>query len=178
MGKQSVHLVVVMMNKIVKNSIYLILLSVLISGCCALKSPTKRYDCQLQRAEEKIIVLTRKFPELKLLSDTVTLLDTLRLPELKVDTTFVFNEKIKFDTIQVVKEKLKIQYVRKDSIVYLSGECEGDTIYIEKEVPVERIVVKESPSIIPSKYKSYWWVVLIIIFMTLILRKTIMNLFK
>lgn len=162
----------------VNKSILLILLSVLISGCCALKSPVKRYDCQFNKAEQKIIVLTRKFPELKQKMDTILLLDTIRLPQLEIDTTFVFNEKIRFDTIQIVKEKLKIQYVKKDSIIYLSGECLGDTIYVEKEVPIERIIVKESEQTILSSNTKWWLLgVLSIIIMTLMVRKKVKGLF-
>ena len=169
---------VVMMSKIVKNSILLILLCSFIGGCCTIKPPIKKRECQLQKANDKIIVLTRKFPELKQKKDTILLLDTIRLPQLEIDTTFVFNEKIRFDTIQIVKEKLKIQYVKKDSIIYLSGECEGDTIYVEKEVPIERIVVHESENPLVSS-KTKWWLlgVLGIIIMTLIVRKKIKGLF-
>ena len=174
MAKQNVRRVVKNVNKY----ILLLLLTVLISGCCTLKSPVKRYNCQFEKAEENIIVLTRKFPELKLKTDTVLLSDTIRLPQIEVDTTFVFNEKIQFDTIQIVKEKLKIQYVKKDSIIYLSGECEGDTIYIEKEVPIEKIIVKESEHPFVS-YKTKWWLwgVLAIVILTLIVRKKITNIF-
>jgi len=68
--------------KNVNKYILSLLLTVLISGCCTLKSPVKRYDCQFKKAEEKIIVLTRKFPELKQKADTVLVLDTIRLPHL------------------------------------------------------------------------------------------------
>ena len=174
MAKQNARRVVKNVNKY----ILIIVLSVLISGCCALKSPVKRYDCQLHKAEEKIIVLTRKFPELKQQADTVLLLDTIRLPQLEVDTTFVFNEKIRFDTIQIVKEKLKIQYVKKDSIIYLSGECEGDTIYVEKEIPIERIIINESEHTFVSTNKKWWlWGILAIVITTLILGKKVKNLF-
>ncbi len=178
MVKPKDHRGVVMMHKIVNKSILVLLLSVLISGCCSLRSPVKRYDCQFEKAEEKIVVLTRKFPELKQKADTIIISDTIKLPEISVDTTFVFNEKIKLDTIIIEKEKLKIQYVKKDSIIYLSGECKEDTIYIEKEIPIERIVVKESEHPFIS-YKTKWWLlgVLAIVITTLIIRKKIKNIF-
>ena len=162
MAKQNVRRGLIVKMKIVNKTIYIVLICILISGCCALKSPIKRYDCQLERAEQKIVVLTRKFPELIQPTDTIQVRDTIEIHDVAIDTSFVFNERVRFDTIIIQKEKLKIQYIKRDSLIYLTGECEGDTIYIDREIPIERIVVKQTP--IEDKIKSwFWWAVLIVV---------------
>jgi len=142
---------------VVKNNILIVISLILFSGCCALKSPVKRYECQKQRASEKIIVLTRKFPELIQPTDTIRLSDTIKTQSVEVDTSFVFDTK--HDTIIVEKEKLTIRYVKTDSLIYLTGECEGDTIYIDREIPIKQIVIEQPP--ISKKIKEWAFVALL-----------------
>ena len=132
--------------QIVKNSIYILVF--FLTGCCALKSPVKKYDCQKERAEQKIIVYTRKFPELIQPTDTIKILDTILIESVVLDTSFYEIN----DTIIIQNEKLRIEYVKQDSLVYLKGECFTDTIYINKEIVVEKIVVKPSNGFKNSKY--------------------------
>lgn len=146
-----------------KNKILLLFILIIFSGCCALKSPVKRYDCQKQRAKEKIIVLTKKFPELLQPTDTIRLSDTLMISSVEVDTSFVFDNVN--DTIIIERDKLIIEYVKRDSLVYITGECVGDTIYIEREIPIEKIVVQETP--ITKKIKDwtiFGFITLIVLF--------------
>ena len=150
-----------------KNKIFFVCLITLLTGCCALKSPVKRYDCQKQRAEEKIIVLTRKFPELLQTTDTIQLLDTIHTQGVDVDTSFVLP--INNDTIIIEREKLKIKYVKIDSLIYLTGECEGDTIYIDRKIPIEKIVVKQPP--FSEKIKEWIIIVLIISLVVYVIKK-------
>ena len=173
MAKQNVRRVSVTKTNVknVNGHIILITFIFLFSGCCALKSPVKRYECELARAEEKIIVLTRKFPELIQTPDTLRIKDTLMIPHVEVDTSFVFSPVHFNDTIIIEKERIKIQYVKKDSLIYLSGECIEDTIYIDREIPVEKIVIKETPII--QKAKDWFWILLITIIGGLFARKLI-----
>lgn len=124
--------------RIVKNSIYILIF--FLTGCCALKSPVNKYDCQKERAEQKIIVYTRKFPELIQPTDTIKILDTILIESVVLDTSF-FDQ---IDTVIVENEKLRIEYIKRDSLIYLKGECFTDTIYINKEILVEKIVVRQS----------------------------------
>ena len=149
--------------RIVKNSIYILVF--FLTGCCALKSPVKKYDCQKERAEQKIIVYTRKFPELIQPTDTIKILDTILIESVFLDTTFHYLN----DTVIVQNEKLRIEYVKKDSLVYLKGECFSDTIYINKEIVVEKIVVRELSAL--KKAKSWGFLALIIIISIFILNK-------
>lgn len=139
----------------------------ILTGCCALKSPVKRYDCQKQRASEKIIVLTKKFPELLQTTDTIRLLDTIQIKGVDVDTSFVFATNN--DTIVIEREKLKIKYVKVDSLIYLSGECEGDTIFIDREIPIEKIVVQQPPFM--QKMREWIIVALIISLIVFVIKK-------
>ena len=154
------------MAKIVVNAInklFFYFFTVLfLSSCCALKSPLKRYECKKNKAEEKIIVLTKKFPELIQTPDTIRLMETITIPTVQVDTTFVFStDFITPDTVIVEREKVKIQYVRKDSLVYITADCIGDTIYVEKEIPVEKIVVQKPP--FAKKLNGWLWTILLVV---------------
>ena len=149
--------------RIVKNSIYILVF--FLTGCCALKSPVKKYDCQKERAEQKIIVYTRKFPELIQPTDTIKILDTILIESVFLDTTFHYLN----DTVIVQNEKLRIEYIKRDSIIYLNGECFADTIYINKEIVVEKIVVQELSAL--KKAKSWGFLALIIIISIFILNK-------
>lgn len=149
--------------RIVKNSIYILVF--FLTGCCALKSPVKKYDCQKERAEQKIIVYTRKFPELIQPTDTIKILDTILIESVVLDTSF-FDQ---IDTVIVENEKLRIEYIKRDSLIYLKGECFADTIYINKEFVVEKIVVQELSAL--KKAKSWGFLALIIIISIFILNK-------
>lgn len=146
----------------VKNNI-LVFLLVVLSGCCSLKSPVNRYECQKQRASEKIIVLTKRFPELIQPTDTIRLSDTINIQSVEVDTSFVFGNIN--DTIIVERDKLIIKYIKTDSLIYLTGECVGDTIYIDREIPIEKIVIQKSPIAKKIKDWTIFGVVLIVGFL-------------
>tara|TARA_B110000438_G_scaffold257135_1_gene265042 strand:- start:942 stop:1415 length:474 start_codon:yes stop_codon:yes gene_type:complete len=155
--------------KIVKNKILVILLLFILTGCCSLKSPVNRYECQKQRASEKIYVLTKKFPELLQPTDTIRLSDTIRTNNVLVDTSFVFGNVN--DTIIIQRDKLIIKYLKKDSIIYLMGECIADTIYLTREIPIEKIVV--SKPAISKKIKDWLIIGIIFIFGLFFIRKLI-----
>ena len=146
----------------VKNNI-LVFLLVVLSGCCSLKSPVNRYECQKQRASEKIIVLTKRFPELIQPTDTIRLSDTINIQSVEVDTSFVFGNIN--DTIIVERDKLIIKYIKTDSLIYLTGECIGDTIFIDREIPIKQIVIQKSPITKQIKDWTIFGVVLIIGFL-------------
>jgi hypothetical protein len=84
-------------------------------------------------------------------NDTTTLVirDTIRTETVKHDTSFIY----KGDTVTITKDKLVIRYFRVNDTTYISGECIGDTIYLEK---VFRI-----PSIQPKPHPFKWWWLLI-----------------
>jgi hypothetical protein len=87
-------------------------------------------------------------------TDTTTIVvrDTIYTESVKHDTTF--SERI--DSVFIQKDKLRIVYKKRDSIITIEGECLSDTIYYTKEVKVPHIIEK------PFEFK--WWVYLIIFF--------------
>jgi|APGre2960657404_1045060.scaffolds.fasta_scaffold32272_6 hypothetical protein len=77
-------------------------------------------------------------------ADTVKVMvhDTIRTETVRTDT--IFHESV--DSVTIVKDKLKIVYKKVRDSVYISGECEGDTIYISKEISVP----------VQNKRPSFW----------------------
>ena len=132
------------------------------------------HSTKLERAERKIFKLTQKYPQL-LQKDTVVYRDTLLSTEVKTDTSFVDRQLT--DTITITKDKLTIKYFKKDSLVYIEGKCEEDTIFIEKKVMVEKIVVRDMTTIMILKRlaRKFWgWLVFFLaLTVVLILRKQI-----
>jgi hypothetical protein len=112
-------------------------------GCSLFKSRKERKKEQIAKALEE-------YPDL-LRQDTVRFKDTVRIETVKVDTAF----KETTDTVIIEKDKLKIRYVNKNDTVFLEGECEGDTIYIDKPVPVK------CPPVVETNKISWWtWVII------------------
>ncbi len=119
-----------------------ILISLLFVGCSA--------NWHIKKA-------IKKDPSI-LLTDTITVLDTLRVitNNVSTDSTFILSR----DTVIIKKDKLTIKhYYYRDSI-YLWGECESDTIYkpFEVKVPVDRIIINE-----PLFPRWLWWIVILFI---------------
>ena len=80
-------------------------------------------------------------------NDTTTLIirDTIRTETVKHDTSFIYRG----DTVTITKDKLVIRYFRVNDTTYISGECIGDTIYLEKVIQI--------PSIQPKPHPFKWW---------------------
>ena len=119
-----------------------ILISLLFVGCSA--------NWHIKKA-------IKKDPSI-LLTDTITVVDTLRVitNNVSTDSTFILSR----DTVVLKKDKLTIKhYYYRDSI-YLWGECESDTIYkpFEVKVPVDKIIINE-----PLFPRWLWWIVILFI---------------
>ena len=139
---------------------YIIIITLSLNSCV----PTKKI------CKKRIRKYVKNYPSL-MKKDTVVVVDTFELitKEVKFDTIIQHD----VDSVEVVKEKLRIKYIKKDNIVYLSGECEADTIYkiVNKEIEVPVIDV-EKESLSDSLGDVFW---VLIIFGTLYL---LINLFK
>ena len=81
--------------------------------------------------------------------DTVVLNDTFYTPEVHVTDTFVTS---KYDTIELIKDKLHIQIIRHNDTIRLAGTCKSDTLVRVVRIPVEKIVYKEAKKDSPFKY--------------------------
>ena len=105
-----------------------------LSSCCTTRV------CEIERAEKRIAKITNKFPEL-LRKDTLVFTDTLTVETVFADTSFISTNTN--DTVVITNDRITIRYVKTDSVIYIQGECEGDTVIITKEIPVETVVVRE-----------------------------------
>lgn len=113
--------------------IFLILVAMVLISC----NPQKK----LQR-------LVKKHPEL-LQTDTIHFVDTITLMTQRVHKdTITSLQSITHDTLIITKENLKVKtiYNYQTDSIYISGECESDTItqIIERQIPYNKIEVKKS----------------------------------
>jgi len=107
----------------------LLLISLLLCTGC---SPSKR-----------LARLLHKHPELKA-ADTVTIRDTVTVPEVSADTSVPVNHFP--DTVVLEKGKLEVHIRKLHDTMFIRGKCKADTIVVQKKIPVEKIVLKETRS--------------------------------
>jgi hypothetical protein len=84
----------------------------------------------------------------------VTVHDTTYIETVKADTVFNTTH----DTVVLEKEKLKVKYIRVKDSVYLSGQCEGDTIYKTISVPVYHTIKCPELTSFEMVYKVRWFI--------------------
>ena len=93
-----------------------ILILLILSSC----SPIKRHSR-----------LVRKYPFVHT-TDSVKLIDTIRVTTDKVVSDTIVHESLLFDTVIVTKDNLTVKVVKIRDSVYINGEC--DTIFIDKVI--------------------------------------------
>ena len=110
-------------------------------------------------------------PELKT-PDTLFIRDSLILPQVQVDTMFDF--KTIRDTVVIEKDRLQIKLSRIHDTLFLTGQCKGDTVYITRKIPVEKIKIVKADKIDKLISKLPWiviWFTSLIFFFIWLLRK-------
>ena len=75
--------------------------------------------------------LVRKYPFVHT-TDSVKLIDTIRLTTNKVVSDTVVHESLLFDTIILTKDNLSVKVLKIRDSIYINGEC--DTIFIDKVI--------------------------------------------
>jgi len=152
--------------KALKSSFILIIIAAFLVSCS--------HNTKLRRAERKIFKLTQKFPQL-LKKDTVVYRDTLKTIEVSTDTSFIDRDLT--DTITITKDKLTIKYYKKDSLIYIEGRCDEDTIYLERTIMIDKIVIRDMTTltIIKRLARRFWrWLIFFFaLFIVITLRKQI-----
>ena len=155
-----------MITRRLKSTFILIIIAAFLVSCS--------HSAKVRRAERKIFKLTQKYPQL-LKKDTVVYRDTLLNTEVRTDTSFIDKELT--DTITITKDKLTIKYFKKDSLIYIEGKCEEDTIFIEKRIMIDKIVVRDMTTlmIIKRLARRFWgWLIFFgALFVAIALRKQI-----
>ena len=143
----------------------LVIALILILSSCSLEH---RVEKKLRRAERKIEKLTILYPQL-LKKDTINDTIQITIPQVEVDTFFKTQDG---DTITLYQDRLRIQYLRQGDTVYLSGECQSDTIYKTISVPVEQIVVRKQSFVeqIQKHGKRLLWFFVILAVIGIVIR--------
>jgi len=95
-------------------------------------------------------------PELKV-PDTLFIRDSLIVPQIQVDTMLDF--KTIRDTVIIQKDRLQIKLRRIHDTLFLTGKCKGDTVYITRKIPVEKIKIFKTDKIDNLISKLPWIVI-------------------
>ena len=119
----------------------LLLILCLITGC----SPTYRLN--------RLLAL---HPELKI-ADTLIIRDSLIVPQVQVDTMLDF--KTIRDTVIIQKDRLQIKLRKIHDTLFLTGKCKGDTVYINRKIPVEKIKIVK-PDYLDNFISKLPWIVI------------------
>tara|TARA_B100000686_G_C16669647_1_gene905664 strand:- start:291 stop:776 length:486 start_codon:yes stop_codon:yes gene_type:complete len=124
-----------------KKWVYNLVIAVILTGCCtSQKVATKRMN-RMVKCNPSLLS-----KDTLIIRDSIRVTDTVVIESASVDTSFFSNLA---DTVIIENDRIEIQYIRKDSLIYLTGRCKEDTVfidkkvYITKEVLVDKIVVKE-----------------------------------
>ena len=112
-------------------------------------------SCTPQKRLDRLI---RKHPELVRV-DSVKIVDTVITRSVSIDTMQVMNT---YDTFIVNRDRLTVQVIRHQDSIYVYGNCAGDTVVLERKVPVRIIEVKESTT-------APWWVYAFLVLVLVVL---------
>ena len=104
-------------------------------------------------------------PELKV-PDTLFIRDSLIVPQIQVDTMLDINT-IR-DTVIIQKDRLQVKLSRIHDTLFLTGRCKGDTVYITRKIPVEKIKIVKADKIDNLISKLPWIVIGVICLMLLL----------
>lgn len=131
---------------------YILILLVFCS--CGSGHHLRRAERFKKKMDEQIAKAIDKGAQVKV--DTVFKEIQVVVPEIRTDT--VFKEKEVGDTVTIIKEKLKIKYVKlPGDSVFIQGECEADTVY--KTVPIATNTKFEA-----KPYMKWWQIAGCILF--------------
>jgi len=138
---------------------YLIIVFISVSSCTGVKE---------WRAKRKIRKARELDPSL-FMSDTLRVKDTIYLSSFIYDT---LTQVISKDTVIVVdNSRVTLKYFHDSTTkeIWHEVECKGDTVYLDKEVIVEK--VRDGPNIFGYDLKYSVIVVIIIALLYIIIRK-------
>lgn len=101
--------------------------------------------------------IVRKYPFVHT-TDSVKIIDTIKLTTNKVVSDTVVQESLLFDTITLTKENLTVSVLKIKDSIYINGKC--DTVFIDK------IVERTIPIKFYAKEKrSYLMIVVFLLFL-------------
>jgi len=103
-------------------------------------------------------------PELKT-PDTLFIKDSVIIPQVRFDT--MFDYKTIPDTVIIQKDRLQIKLRKIHDTLFLTGKCKGDTVYITRKIPVEKIKIVK-PDILDNFISKLPWIVIGLICLVLL----------
>jgi len=101
----------------------------------------------------------RKDPMI-LQKDTLVVTDTVVSPPVAITDTVTLRQ---HDTIQLVKDRLKVQLVKVNDTITIDAICDSDTIISVVEVPYDKIIYIEKES--PMQVVQRWLLYMVFIFL-------------
>lgn len=104
--------------------------------------------------------LVKKYPFVHT-TDSVRLIDTIRITTNKVVSDTVVHESLLFDTLVVTKDNLRVKVVKIKDSIYIDGEC--DTIYIDK------VIERNIPVKYYKEINVNWKLILFLLFVIVLL---------
>ena len=108
------------------------------------------FSCSPAKRLERLV---SRHPELRH-PDTLIVRDTLITPSVRADTTLHLEQL--YDTVILEKERLQVKLLRISDTLYVEGNCLPDTIYYEKQIPVERINLVREPLLWRTLKPLFW----------------------
>ena len=105
--------------------------------------------------EKRLSRLVKHHPELKV-TDTLIIRDTVSLALIQADTVLHIDSL--FDTVTISKDRLEVSILRLHDTLYVQGKCKADTIFFEKKIPFEKIVIVK-PDRVDQLISRIPWVV-------------------
>ena len=126
------------------------------------------FSCSPQKRLHRLV---KKHPELTQL-DTIKIQDTIIVPGIKTDT--VFSSSLLHDTVTITKDNLQIKLIEINDTIYLNAEVKADTVIIEREILVDRIIHVEPKNKLLNFFKNiktYFTIVIILIIVLTLLYK-------
>ena len=107
-------------------------------------------SCSPIRRHDRIV---RKYPFVHT-TDSVTLIDTIRVTTDRVVSDTIVHESLLFDTVIVTKDNLTVKVVKIRDSVYINGECDPIIInkVIERKIPVKYY----------EKKSFNWWIIAVV----------------
>lgn len=107
------------------------------------------------------------------IQDTIVKFDTTFIKSVRVDTAFT--DHYMTDTLTITKDRLMLRYIKRDSIVYLSGECLPDTLIKIIKIPynqAEPILSRwDKTKIAIGKYLQFIGLIAIVVCILMLLFK-------
>jgi hypothetical protein len=98
--------------------------------------------------QARLARLVDRHPDLRI-TDTITRLIKLPVPEIKADSFFVYRPG---DTVKIDNGRLEIRYFTEHDTVKIWGRCKADTIKLHDTLFVPRIIVKPAN---PEKFNLW-----------------------